>query len=159
MIVVDFINLQRLQYKLKQMEKKADRREVIRKASREAARPLFAATKAATPKRTGILRASVKLRAARKSRVRVGVNVIIRAIDMNKAIRAGKVNKQRQWGWTHGKQPLAQWKAFYGSFVEMGTSHIRPRRFMKKTARQYKRQVQRELVRKALDMIVKNYGI
>lgn len=147
-IIVKIINLERLKRKLNNMATVKDRREVIRKAARESARPLLSAIKQVTPVRTGLLRGNVKIRASRKSRVRVGVNVIIRAIDWKKALAKGLVKGK----YKRRKIPKT-YRVFYGSFVEMGTSRIRARKFMKTTSKRMKKAVQMDMMKRAFQII------
>jgi HK97 gp10 family phage protein len=149
-ITLNIINLQRLKYKLKNMASIKDRREVIRKAARESARPLLSAVKSTTAfqNRTGLLRSSIKLRASKKSRVRVGVNVIVRSIDWKKALAKGLVRGKRR-----KKKIPKTYKLFYGSFVEMGTSRIRARNFMKKPAKAMRKSVQADMVKRVFQLI------
>jgi HK97 gp10 family phage protein len=72
-------------------------KQAIRKASREALRPVAAAAKANAPRRTGLLAQSIKVRALKRSRVRVGSQVT-----------ANGANKK-----FNGRQ-------FYGGFQEYG---------------------------------------
>lgn len=146
--IVKIINLERLRRKLNNMATIKDRREVIRKAARESAKPLMSAIKQRTPVRTGLLRSSIKVRASRKSRVRVGVNVIIRAIDWKKAV-AKKLVK----GKYANRATPKDYKVFYGSFVEMGTSRIKARKFMKTTSKRMKKTVQMDMVKRAFQII------
>jgi HK97 gp10 family phage protein len=149
-IVVKILNIERLKRKLRNMATVKDRREVIRKAAREAARPLQAAMKQskAFNDRTGLLRGNIKIRAMRKSRVRTGVNVIIRALDWNKALQKGLVKGK------YKKRKIPKtYKLFYGSFVEMGTSRIRARKFMKTTSKRMKKSVQEDMFKRAFQLI------
>jgi len=148
-IVVKILNIERLKRKLRNMATVKDRREVIRKASREAARPLMVAIKQVTPVRTGLLKSSIKIRASKKSRVRVGVNVIVRAIDWKKALAKGIVRDTKR----KRKKIPKNYKLFYGSFVEMGTSRIRARKFMKTTSKRMKKSVQEDMFKRAFQLI------
>ena len=152
---VQLINGERLKRKLANLDKNVQRREVIRKASREAAKPLHKVIKATTEfqNRTWTLRKSIKIRAARKSRTRVGVNIIIRAIDWEVAQRKGLIRNQRHWGWVKGKRPLAKWNVFYGGFVEYGTHRIRPRKYMKTPSHQMRKSVINHMMQEALRII------
>lgn len=175
MIVVELINGYRLQSKLRKIGSVAERREVVRKASRESARPLFTSTKSNAPKRTGLLKRSIKLRASKKSRVRVGVNIIIRKLDWEKAVEKGltrgKLSPKRNWeklksGWYkvgkayHDKQPdmpefktPKKWKLFYASFIELGTAKIRATHFMRNEARKHKKAVLNDFMRRCFALI------
>lgn len=172
---MEVLNGYRLHQKLLRIGKVAERREIIRKASRESARPLFTATKANAPKRTGLLKRSVKLRASRKSRVRVGVNIIIRKLDWEKAVTKGltrgKLKPRRNWelkpsGWykvgnsyqqekptTSEFKTPKQWKLFYASFIELGTEKIRATHFMRNEARKHKKAVMNDFMRRCFAMI------
>lgn len=69
----------------------------IRKASRAALRPVLAAAKANAPRRTGQLAGAIKLRALKRSRVRVGSQVT-----------------------ASGSNNQFQGKTYYGGFQEYG---------------------------------------
>ena len=149
-IIMRVINLQRLKQKLENISRIATRREVVRKAAREAARPLLKATQQATPVRTGLLKSSVKLRAAKKSRVRIGVNIIIRKIDWGKALAKGLVKGKYGAG---GRKPPKAYRLFYGAFVEMGTKYMSARKFMKRTAQTHKKAVQADFIHRIFELI------
>lgn len=162
-VIVELINGYRLLKKLESIGSIKEKRSLVRKASRESARPLFRATKDEAPYKTGLLKRSIKLRASRKSRVRVGVNVIIRKLDWEKAVQKnltrGKHPPTRNWekkssGWYKVGNSYQQekpktpefkvpkkWRLYYASFQEFGTSRIAAKHFMRKTARKYKKQV------------------
>jgi hypothetical protein len=74
-----------------------DQKKAIRKASREALRPVLAQVKATAPRRTGALSRAAKIRAITRSRVRIGSMVTVTG--------TGK-------GFSG--------KAFYGGFIEYG---------------------------------------
>jgi HK97 gp10 family phage protein len=170
-IVMELINGARLNYKLRNIASVKDKRAIVRKAARESARPLFAATKAEAPVKTGLLKRAVKLRASKKSRIRVGVNVIIRKLDWASALKKGLVRgkygpKQEQtasgW-WRVGrtyyqtKQDIAEhpknWKLFYAGFQELGTKKIRAKHFMKRTARKYRNEVINDFMKRCFQLI------
>lgn len=174
-IIVELINGYRLQQKLLKIGTVPKRREIVRKASRESARPLFTSTKSNAPKKTGLLKRSIKLRASRKSRVRVGVNIIIRKLDWEKAVEKGltrgKLNPRRNWelmptGWykvgksyqrekptTPEFQIPKYWKLYYASFIELGTERIRATHFMRNEARKHKKAVMNDFMRRCFAMI------
>lgn len=174
-IVIELINGYRLLNKLKKIEKVPKRREIVRKASRESARPLFSSTKSKAPKRTGLLKRSIKLRASRKSRVRVGVNIIIRKLDWEKAVEKGltrgKLAPARNWeklksGWYKRNNAYYQtqpdmpefktpkkWKLFYASFIEFGTAKIRATHFMRDEARKHKKSVMSDFMKRCFALI------
>jgi hypothetical protein len=77
--------------------KSAKAKAVIRKAAREALRPVLAATKSSAPKRSGRLQKSVRLRAITRSRTRVGARVT-----------------------TSGSDNVFGGKTYYGGFLEYG---------------------------------------
>lgn len=147
--VVDIINKQRLIRKLDNIGKIKDRREVVRKAARESARPLYQATKKTTgfKNHSGLLRAAIKLRASKKSRIRVGVNVIIRKLDWKVAEAKGLVRGSKK------RRPAKQWAVFYGSFVELGTKYLTARHFMRNEARKHKRAVMDDFMRRIFSLI------
>ena len=171
----ELLNGYRLQSKLSKIASIKDRRALVRKASRESARPLFKATKDVAPVKTGLLKRSIKLRASRKSRVRVGVNIIIRKLDWEKAVQKnltrGKYPAKRNWektaaGWYRIGKSYQQekpdipefktpkkWKLFYASFQELGTSKIAAKHFMRTAARRYKKQVINDFMKRCFAAI------
>jgi hypothetical protein len=76
---------------------------VIRKAAREALRPVFAAVKSATPTRSGRLKRSVRLRAIARSRSRVGARITTGGSDNLFAGRTYYGGFQ-EYGWKAGKR-------------------------------------------------------
>lgn len=146
-IFVDIINKQRLKKKLDKLRAFPKKRQMINTAARKAAKPLHAAIVAATPVRTGLLKKSVKLRTAKKSRTRFGVNVIVRKLDWSKAVATGKTQKK------HAKH-AKQWRIFYASFLELGTKKIKAREFMGRTAKKMGRRTQKQFI-KNLDKQIK----
>jgi HK97 gp10 family phage protein len=150
-IILNIINIQRLKRKLNDLEKVSERREVIRKASRAAARPLLSEIKSTTAykNRTGLLRSSIKIRASKKSRVRVGVNIIIRVIDWQKALAKGLVKDEKR----RRKRIPKTYKAFYGQFIELGTSRIKARKFMKTPAKKMKTAIQEDMIKRTFQLI------
>lgn len=75
----------------------AEARKAVLGATREAAKLIMAEVKRTIPKRTGLLRKSVKVRAIKRSRKRIGVRVTTSKFNSN-----------------------YQGKAFYGAFLEFG---------------------------------------
>lgn len=176
-VVMQLINAKRLQMKLNALGKMSKSRKLINKAAREAAKPLYTATKAAAPKRTGLLIKSVKLRAARKSRTRFGVNVIIRSMDFKKAVEKGLTRgKGRKHStepiqlpsgyWKVGKsyyknkpyQKPKKWKVFYAGFVELGTKKIKARHWMKKVAKANRNQVMNAFTKRLFQLLKEAAG-
>lgn len=128
------VNEKRLIRKLLAL-KKAHRKKIVRQASRASSRQLHRKTKEAAPEETGLLKASIKLRSAKRSRVRVGHNVIIRKIDMSK----GYGKRLRRKAMKRGNEIAKNynWEIFYAGFVELGTKKIKATHFMKRTAERY----------------------
>lgn len=122
------------------------KRKAVRVASRQSAKPLLQRTKELAPKRTGVLKQSIKLRASRKSRVRVGVNIIIRKKDWQKYADK-KVAK--------GKIKASSVKRYYASFVEFGLNkrHYEGRHFMKRAAEVMGRTVVKDFRRRLINEI------
>lgn len=81
---------------LRGLEKK-HAKAVVRKASRKAAKPIVAAARANAPVKTGALRKSIKVRAIKRSRSRIGVRI-----------------------GTSGHESAFVGKQFYGAFQEYG---------------------------------------
>lgn len=79
----------------------------IRKGSRAGCKIVQAYAKTQVPVVTGLLRSEIKIRSLRRSRRFIGTQVTIR---------------------------VAGGKAYYGSFVELGTKKMAPRGFLKKSA-------------------------
>jgi len=101
-------------------------KQAVRKASRESLKPLAAATSRAAPRDSGLLARSVKVRALKRSRTRVGARV---------SVGDGKFKGQ----------------TFYGGFVELGRKtgkrgsvgrrRVEPNDFIRRAARQKKQSV------------------
>jgi len=89
-----------LDRKLARLEKRTAKK-VMRKALRAGGKVILAEAKRRAPKRTGALAASLKVRAAKRSRRRRGVAVIVATAE----------------GWFKGDE-------FYGAFVELGTEDM-----------------------------------
>jgi len=106
---VTLIGEKELLKKLKRIPAK-DAKKAIRKGTRAGAKMLVPEVKANTPKRTGLLKKSVKVRSLKKSRVRTGV-----AVQMGKGAFVGKT--------------------FYGGFAEYGTTRQDAQEFIKKSVR------------------------
>jgi len=146
-MVAPFVKLyhaKRLQRKLSGL-KRADKRAAVRKAARESAKPLHQATVQASPERTGLLKRAIKLRAARRSRVRVGVNVIVRKLDLSKA--ADKFQATKTFKKKFGNR-TGMYKVFYAGFVELGTKKQKAQHFMRQTARRMKRKVTKDFMKR-----------
>lgn len=82
--------------KLDRLSKK-DSRAVVRKAARKAAKPVMQQARANAPVKTGALKKSIKVRAIKRSRTRIGVRIS-----------------------TTGLESVFQGKQFYGAFQEYG---------------------------------------
>ena len=137
--------------------KKAHRKKIVRTASRLSSKPLHKATVAAAPEETGLLKSSIKLRSAKRSRVRVGHNVIIRKIDMSK----GYGKRLRKKAMKRGNEIAKNWnwEIFYASFVELGTKKIKATHFMKKVAQRHGPAAQKRFMKRvavALRRIAQN---
>lgn len=98
-----------IQRLLSELEPKLQRK-VIRQALRKAAKPIQSAAKADAPTKTGRLRKAIKIRAAKRKKGTIGINVAIADRDFTGA-------------------------KFYGAFENYGTSRgIEQRRFMNRAA-------------------------
>ena len=124
-IVAELLYKRSLDRKLSRL-KKGPRKRVIRKAARKSMKPLHKAIVAAAPKGSykegGTLKRNLKLRAMKRSRVRIGVMVVV-----------GKDT----WKSSKGKK----WDVFYANMVELGTKFQRAQNFMKDTSRRMRRSV------------------
>jgi len=143
---MSLINGDRLQRKLASL-KRVDRRKAVRDASRETARPLWESIRNVAPKQTGLLRRTIKIRAAKKSRVRVGVNVILRGLDMQKSRDRAVISKRAKRKYRNDAQ------LFYGAFVEYGTKHFTARKFMKDTAERMGPTIKKAFLRRVAEII------
>ena len=102
--------------KLKRLGNK-DQKAAIRKASRAAARPILQKARELAPRRKGALARSLKLRAIKRSRTRIGVRISTSTLES-----------------------VFQGKTFYGAFLEFGTKRIAARHFMQRAVDQTKEQ-------------------
>jgi HK97 gp10 family phage protein len=101
-------------------------KKVFRPALRAGGKVIVAAIKARVPKRTGNLRKSIKLRASRRSRKRIGV-----AVFVDKAVLAPrKQPKNPKPGAREGWHP-AHLELGYVRKTKKGTFHIPPRSFIR----------------------------
>lgn len=96
-------------------------RNLIRKSVRKAAKPVLDRAKANVPVDKGKLKASLKLRALRRTRK-----------------FPGRVGLKIQ---TSGKDSLFAGEQYYGAFQEFGTADIEPSGFLKRAADESKQEV------------------
>lgn len=78
-----------------------DARAIVRKAARPALRPVLASAKRHAPKATGALAHSLKIRAIKRSRTRVGAQVQTAAGSFKGETFYGGF---QEWGWKQGKR-------------------------------------------------------
>lgn len=115
-----------LERKLKQLEPKVAKK-VIRQSLRAGAKIIHTAAKAEAPKRTGVLRKSLKVRAARRNRR--GTYAVM--------VTSGEAGN------------MFTGKAFYGAFIHWGTKFITSNPFIKRVYAQ-KEQEARSVVLKSM---------
>lgn len=83
---------------------KGQGRAAIRKGCRAGAKIVQAAAKQTVPKKTGLLRKSIKVRAIKRTRTKIGVNV---TTGKTASLFTGKTyyGAFQEWGWKVGKRP------------------------------------------------------
>lgn len=89
---------------LKEFATNAQRR-IVKKATRESLRPVLADAKANAPKASGLLRKNIKLRAIKRSRVRIGNQVTV-GFQFHEFYGGFQ-----EWGWRVGKRTAEQVRA------------------------------------------------
>ena len=104
-VQLDLIGDEALMRKFNALEGKVQKK-FARKSMRKAAKVIQKEAKARAPVESGDLKKNIKVKAAQRSRSRIGVNVVV-----------GE-------GWYTGEQ-------FYGAFIELGTSKQPARPFMR----------------------------
>ena len=77
-----------------------DQKKAVRKACRAGLRPVLAEAKATAPRRTGKLRQNIKLRAMKRSRVRIAASVTA----SDKKDRDAFYGGQQEYGWRAGRR-------------------------------------------------------
>ena len=129
-VQLDLIGDEAVQRKFKALEGKLQKK-FARKSMRKAAKVIQKEAKARVPTgKTGMLKKNIKVRSAKRSRSRIGINVVV-----------GE-------GWYTGEQ-------FYGAFVELGTSKQPARPFMRPALEDKRDEARRVLVDELQDLIQK----
>lgn len=151
-------NKKELEAKLNQINMfgKGKKNTIIKRAAKESAKQMYTATKFAIPRRSGSLRKSLKLRMAKRSRVRVGVNIISTRKDLFKYVgsfqQKQSTRKKRKFSAKYGYSKSGE-HIYYGGFVEYGTKYQKGSKAIKNTARAYAPAVIQDFGRRIIKMI------
>ena len=114
----------------------AQSKAAIRKAARPALMPTLAAAKANAPKLSGRLQRSIKIRAIKRSRSRVGARVTTAKSDNQFSGRTFYAALQ-EWGWKTGRrrsQVAAREAAMFSSGIDSATIRGKRKRDRRRTA-------------------------
>jgi HK97 gp10 family phage protein len=133
MIDIRVIGDKALQRKLKGLEDKMQKK-IVRKALREGGKIVLREAKNRAPKDTGSLRASLKLRSLKRSKKRIGVQIVTDEAALMKA-------KDRKAGRKVKRSTNADRLLFYAAFVELGTRNMPARPFLRPALKSKKAEV------------------
>ncbi len=105
-------------------------KKIVKRAAREAARPVLETAKQLAPVNTGLMRGALKIRALKRTRRsrRIGVRIVL-------------------------GEGFFKGHSFYGAFQELGTKKMAARRFMRDAKDQHEGTV-REIFRQKLKAII-----